>query len=319
MKWMEFVATLVGHLAWPVTLVVLYVMLRDKIAALLQQLARLKYKDLELDFEKVRKHAEELTNASSLASVALNRAQATPALKSLEEQITDTAETAPSASILLAWSSIETALATAVSRLAASPDAPSSRSAVHNIEMLLDQGSISRRQVKLLTELRSLRNKVAHDSGANSGVSEKQALEYASAARALVAFLNGLDRTYKIVETPTGKWIELPSGFAEVARRQDVRLWKYSAVQLKDSGLTAGVGPWMGPDPEEIAYYGIDVELPTVEGSKTVAELLLDVKFVDPVVLKKRASEIVRFDPVARIVTFDLGKSVLRYQINEGL
>jgi hypothetical protein len=107
-------------------------------------------------------------------------------LASLEDQILDAVERAPSAAILLAWSGVEAAIAGAVSRLAISPDPPSYRSPMHNIEMLAKNSRLSKKHEKLLHEMRILRNKVAHEKDSMLSISEDQALNYANTAIELI-------------------------------------------------------------------------------------------------------------------------------------
>ena len=318
MNWMEFVAALVGHFAWPISILVIFLVLRHRISRLIEQLARLKYKDLELDFEKVRQHAEVLRETPTPQLPTSAPAPEARLLLSLNEQIVETAERAPAAAVILAWSSLESALAAATARLAASPETPSYRSAVHNIELLEREGQLSRNQVDLLHELRALRNKIAHDSDAVVKIAESQALEYSSAARSLAEFLNGLQRVYKLVEPAQGEWIERPENFRTVETKSNANVWVYSHVQLPDTGLTAGVGPWKNgiAAEDKFVHYGIDIEMPTQTGERVIAELRFGLEFVAPGVLGKKAHDIVRFDAQSRIVTFDLGHSVFRFQIH---
>jgi uncharacterized protein YutE (UPF0331/DUF86 family) len=314
MSWMEFVASLAEHLAWPITAVVMYFLLRERITALVEKVARLKFKDLELDFDKVKQHADAISDATPKIPARPNES---PVFSSLEEQILETVERAPAAAILLAWSTVETALASATARLAASAESPSYRSPLHNIEMLDRQGQITKQQVELLHELKGLRNKIAHESRAVESVTVDQALKYADTAIAMVSFLNGLDRFYKRVETPEGKWIEQPVGFKPIKHNRQANFWSYSSVHLANTGLTAGVGPWSGSSADGYAYYGVDIELPSATGSKTVTELLIGLDYVAPEFLLKKAHEVVDYDAKLKVVTFNLGKNAFKYQIKE--
>ncbi len=107
-------------------------------------------------------------------------------LSNLEDQILESVERAPSAAILLAWSGVETAIAGAVTRLAISPDSPSHRSPMHNIEMLQKNNRLSKSHYKLLKEMRILRNRIAHEQESILSISEEQALNYANTAIDLI-------------------------------------------------------------------------------------------------------------------------------------
>ncbi|NKB23561.1 MAG: hypothetical protein GKR87_04120 [Kiritimatiellae bacterium] len=97
---------------------------------------------------------------------------------SLEEQILDSLEKAPAAAILLAWSSVETAIASAVSRLAISPESPSLRSPLHNIDMLSKYGELPKNNVVLLHDMRNLKNKTSHHQGTLMSISQDDAASY---------------------------------------------------------------------------------------------------------------------------------------------
>ena len=178
MDWKQFIVGVVTSIAWPAVAMTFLFVFRSELAKIVQRLAHLKYKDFELDFDKVKLHAEEL----QLEGLKEKPALESPALSSLEDQILDAVERAPSAAILLAWSGLETAIASAVSRLAISPDSPSYRSPMHNIDMLARNGRLSKTHEKLLHEMRILRNKIAHEQESMLSISEDQALNYATTA-----------------------------------------------------------------------------------------------------------------------------------------
>lgn len=180
MDWLQFIIGLVSNLAWPAVAIFFLVMFKGELSKIVRRIAHLKYKDLELDFEKVKQHAEELH--LEMPEKELLPEPESPALISLEDQILDAVERAPSAAILLAWSGLESAIAGAVSRLSISPDSPSYRSPMHNIDMLLKNGRLSKTHEKLLNEMRILRNKIAHEQEAMLNITQEQALNYANTA-----------------------------------------------------------------------------------------------------------------------------------------
>jgi len=186
----EFILEYIKALAWPAVAIVILFMFRNEFVKIVQRLAHLKYKDLELDFNKVKQKAEELNK-----EVLEER----PAVKStvfisLEDQILDAVERAPSAAILLAWSGLETAMASAVARLAISPESPSYRSPMHNIEMLTKYSGLSKDHVNLIQEMRILRNKVAHERDSILSITQDQAFNYASVAIDMIQNLENLKR-----------------------------------------------------------------------------------------------------------------------------
>lgn len=190
MDWLQFISALIASIAWPSVAITCLLMFRSELTKVVQRVAHLKYKDLELDFEKVKQQAEEL----HLEIQQIPPAIESPVFTSLEDQIMDAVDRAPSAAILLAWSALETSIAAAVARLAISPEAPSYRSPIHNIEMLSKNGRLSKKHERLLHEMRTLRNKVAHQQEAMLSISQEQALNYATAAIDLIKHFEGYQR-----------------------------------------------------------------------------------------------------------------------------
>jgi len=190
MDWKQFIAGLVSSFVWPAVAITFLFMFKNELTKIIRRLAHLKYKDLELDFDKVKQQAEELHLEATREMPAIE----SPVLTSLEDQILDAAERAPSAAILLAWSGLETAIAAAVSRLAISPDSPSYRSPMHNIDMLSKYGRLSKKHQNLLQEMRILRNKVAHEQESMLSISMEQAMNYAVTAIELIKHFESYQR-----------------------------------------------------------------------------------------------------------------------------
>ncbi|PXA02855.1 hypothetical protein DDZ13_14975 [Coraliomargarita sinensis] len=192
MNWKEFIATIIDSLAWPAVVIVAFFVFKERLGAVLAKLAKVKYKDLELDFEKLREQAKEIE--SKEPEVNPSEGPSNPTLSSLEDQILNSVESAPSAAILLAWSAVEASLASAVARLAISPESPSYRSPLHNIEVLHKHSGIQKMEIQLLHEMRMLRNKVSHEHETLKRISSEQAEDYTSTAFKLIKILNSLDR-----------------------------------------------------------------------------------------------------------------------------
>jgi len=185
MGWKQFIAEIISSLAWPALVIVILSIFKSELVKIVQRLSHLKYKDLELDFDKLKQQAKELHKEVEEEPPALKSLVFT----SLEDQVLDAVERAPSAAILLAWSGLETAMASAVASLAISPEPPSYRSPMHNIEMLTKYAGLSKSHASLLHEMRKLRNKVAHERDAMLSITQDQALNYANVAIDMIQHL----------------------------------------------------------------------------------------------------------------------------------
>lgn len=193
MDWKQFIAQIISSTVWPALIFIILLVFKTELANIVKRLSHIKYKDLELGFEKIKQQAEDLHKSLPEEPPAPK----STVFNSLEDQVLDAVERAPSAAILLAWSGLETAMASAVGRLAISPDPPSYRSPMHNIEMLSKYGSLSNSHANLLQELRILRNKVAHEKDAMLSITQDQALNYSNVAIDMIQHLEHLKRNVK--------------------------------------------------------------------------------------------------------------------------
>jgi hypothetical protein len=162
MDWMSFVAALVKALAWPLTVLGIFLVLRRPLLALVPLLARLKFKDLELDFG--RRLAEASAEAASLPS-----ARPAPGLAEAEDALLRLASMAPRAAILEAWLRLEAAALRAARRQGTVEPVTQLRAPIRLIEALEELGVIDARQAAVFHELRSLRNSAAHALGFEPG------------------------------------------------------------------------------------------------------------------------------------------------------
>lgn len=316
MDWKQLLASVIENLAWPVTVAIIIFLVRERVGQLIDKLGKLKYKDLELDFSKIKQQTqavESIENEQKIErSIAIANPESKRVFSALEEQIFEAVDSSPAASVLLAWSYVETSLSSAISRVNSEIE-KASASPLQNIQFLERTGKLSPQQLELLHEMRTLRNKLAHEVSGELNIYPEQALDYANAAVELARFLDGLDRKRKVFMLPRGEWVTLPDGFSEVKERS-AGFWKYSCIDIPGTGLTAGVGPW-GSGEEQFKYFGIDIEQQRKDGSSIVAELLIDLCYVSEEKLMSSARKIVSFDEVTRIVRFDLGNAVFEYQL----
>ena len=191
-EYLGFISEIASHLAWPVTVLILAILLRKHLGDLLSSITRLKFRDLEMDFKRLADSAEMLPEAE-----APRKPLSEPNLTfftSFEKQVMDIATSAPSAAILLAWTGVETAMASAVSRMSISPDPPSMRSPGHTLDSLRRFAGLPNEVGHMINEMRILRNKVAHDGNHRTSISTESATAYGESAVRVINFLSGFER-----------------------------------------------------------------------------------------------------------------------------
>lgn len=184
MSALEFISHIISSLAWPLTILLILLVLRKQLGELLLNLQRLKVKDVEMNF-------------GSEASKVIARAQAVLPLPRVEAHgtVTSTVESrrerlaqiTPRANILEAWLEIEAAALKAITRH--NPDLkPPRLASPMKIAMALQRlGLLNGAQLELFHNLRNLRNSAAHAMNFNVGMEAVE--EYVEAAGRLTQFL----------------------------------------------------------------------------------------------------------------------------------
>ncbi len=106
MSWLEFFAKIIDSLAWPAsTLFVLYI-IRGELPTIARSLKKLRYKDLELEFEK---SAHEIVEKAklSLPETSKNIQLSGQSHDELIDRLVSISELAPRLAILEAWLVVE--------------------------------------------------------------------------------------------------------------------------------------------------------------------------------------------------------------------
>jgi len=173
-------------LAWPILTVFLVLLLRKPIKELIPLVTRLKYRDLELDFERNMAVAR-----AEIQEEFPSRRDALSAGAISTGPLMKLAETSPPAAIMKAWEQVEVA-----ARLAAHRGGLFSPAEVTNTTRViraLEEGRvIGTRKVDLLHDLRGLRNLAAHSP--DFALSTHDALDYIQWAQSMVDYLETAHR-----------------------------------------------------------------------------------------------------------------------------
>ena len=143
---------IVEILAWPVTIIIIVAMLRSSLSQLVPTLKKLKYKDLELEFEK------EANRILAEAERDLPEPLEEPEEEKGPRPMFSIKQVEPSTQIIEAWRSLELQLRD----LAKSKEIECGRSVRSLINALYSNGLITEEIMKVVLELSALRNKVVH-------------------------------------------------------------------------------------------------------------------------------------------------------------
>lgn len=153
---MDILIRILEIVVWPATILTIVVLLRNPIAQLVPTLKTLKYKELEIEFEKEA--------GSILAEAERDLPEPTPApeFPATEEEAPDvrfsTLQTEPAGDVITAWRHLELDLRS----LAERNNVQSNRSIRSLILALEEVNLLLPEQVSLILRLAAYRNRVAH-------------------------------------------------------------------------------------------------------------------------------------------------------------
>jgi hypothetical protein len=199
MNWLQFVASIIESLAWPIACVVLVFLLRKPLTQILIALTRLKnlkFKELELDFGAELRDIKD-TAAGSIAPEAFTEESLPTVEQDIHSQITEAKRLAPDfpePAISVGWQAVEEALFNAVDRLRLTPTNRSESPPLRNIELLSANGYIHTENVSVLRRMRKLRNIAVHGGGGRGEISVDDANEFIALASAIVKTLNEIKK-----------------------------------------------------------------------------------------------------------------------------
>lgn len=194
MNYLEFVAAVVGALAWPVATIVLAFLVRSPLRRVLLSLTRLKYKDMEIDFgrELSRIEAEaksiDLTPAPVPEPYGHGPENSTEQLREAARLTNDFPEPA----VALGWAAVEQELQAAAIRLRLAVDQGRSAAPLRIIPVLRADGYLDDRMNDILNRMRNLRNMAVHGSYSGQPVTADEAREFLALAGGVIERLKAL-------------------------------------------------------------------------------------------------------------------------------
>ena len=180
----QFISSLIDSLVWPIVVILFLFKFSQPLSKVVKSLARLKYKEFELDFSNELKTISE--KSPDLSSTKLD--------SSIEKEVEEVAAISPMAGIPLAWSHVEKELSNTINRLAISPDYPGYNSPLKNIELLKENDYLNSTDYYTFNELRKLRNGVTHNQIDPDSISVEKTLNYTKLAFGLIGKLLLLKR-----------------------------------------------------------------------------------------------------------------------------
>ncbi|ARM84615.1 hypothetical protein MARSALSMR5_02554 [Marinobacter salarius] len=179
---MESLVQIVEVVVWPATIVVVVGLLRAPLSKLVPTLKRLKYKDLELEFEreasKILAEVERDLPEPERSDGVAERGSDIPMFRLVTPEPTDL--------VMRSWIELESAIRDLVGKSAY--EKVSVRSLV---DLLAKAGKVREETIRAILDLAALRNRVAHAE--SEVISADMAQSYASSVQRVKAVLGGID------------------------------------------------------------------------------------------------------------------------------
>lgn len=167
MDYLTFVVEMIRILIWPLIVIIIVLLLRKQIINLITDLKHLKYKDFELEFnrglQKVNKDIDK---------VGLAEKKSIWYLDDKVMELKNIARKSPLEAIIETWILIENQLREiAHMKLEKTSNKYSSRM---QLESLVENKIIPKEIYSIFKELKTIRNKVAHEGGYNISISQAE-------------------------------------------------------------------------------------------------------------------------------------------------
>ncbi|MBN4054332.1 hypothetical protein JYT87_01350 [Nitrospira defluvii] len=185
MSWLEFIAKIIDSLVWPASILFVLFILRGELPAIARSLKKLRYKDLELEFEK---SAQEIVEKAklSLPETSKNIQLSGQSQDELIDRLVSISELAPRSAILEAWLVVEAA-AVDVAKKKGISTFKSYPGPMRLRDYLVKGDLLNKDQQAVFEQLRNLRNEAVHVADAE--FTRKAVDDYIASALQMAGYL----------------------------------------------------------------------------------------------------------------------------------
>ena len=181
MDWLTFIAEMTKAISWPAAIVIAVLIFRDPLLKLLRELKRLKWKDVEVEFDKeVKKAKAELPEIQRVTASEKYIGD-----DDYESRLLSLLETSPKAAVLEAWLQVEREAYGLLKNKNVA--VPPKLSPIRLLELLLKHNLIDKNGQNLFNTIRKLRNRAVHEY--ENEISENAALDYLDMASEMIRIL----------------------------------------------------------------------------------------------------------------------------------
>lgn len=176
MDTLTFISNLIGSLAWPLAVVLVVWWLRKEIRKLLPFAKKLRYGDLEIEFEQQLAALKKDAESQKRTHAVLPKPEDAEVVSYLKSA----AEVSPRAALVDAWVGLEITAVSSAQMLKLIPE-QKTVPFPKVVSALRDSGVLEAKDVEILNRLRALRNDALHSPGFQ--LSPEEAQEFISLIR----------------------------------------------------------------------------------------------------------------------------------------
>ena len=184
MSWLEFFSKIIDSLAWPASILFVLYIIRGELPTIARSLKKLRYKDLELEFEKT---AQEIVEKAKLSLPETKNIQLSgQSQDELIDRLISVSELSPRSAILEAWLVVEAA-AVDVAKKKGISTFKSHPGPMRLRDYLVKGDLLNKDQQEIFEQLRFLRNEAVHVADAE--FTKKAVDDYIASALQMAGYL----------------------------------------------------------------------------------------------------------------------------------
>lgn len=184
MNWLEFFSSIVNSLAWPLFALIIILILKNPLIERITELKSFKAKGVEIDFHQKLKNLIETQVEEDSQINEVDKVWS----PEIDKKIERLAKIDPSASIIYAWTELETTLRNFEILM----DGKNYKHVSVNelMKRAINQGILQDNNYKVFKELNILRNEVVHGRRLSDNLSYNDAMNYVEVVKQVIHELN---------------------------------------------------------------------------------------------------------------------------------
>jgi hypothetical protein len=193
---LEFIASILGSLIWPLSVFLIVLLFREEISAKIQALKKVSGGGIEAELDELSTLSKEaeLEAPEFETELQTHEYDQIGTERDLDKIVEDVANVSPIAAISLSWSVVESELMRTVLRLGLADNKRPTTSAIQNMIRLKDGSYIEKETFFVLDKMRLIRDKAVREKIGETSIAMNEAIGFGNLAQNIIIKLKGLER-----------------------------------------------------------------------------------------------------------------------------